>query len=346
MRELRGDSPTHNPGVALEVIESSSSNAGPVSLANESSLSNVGPVSLEIKAAWTRVGLTERDLSTMRRRTSPDTVPPKAEMSSLFAAEAAGPKVGQAACDALAQVVAAPLTGAVVAGVRPLDGGSADIAAQGQIDGLSEALQAVVDPGRIPSAVIQKAVTHLLTPLAAAALGPVGAVVAIFVGNVAGDLTDQVLNTGRDIAAERLAENSIELGGALDDARIGRLAESQPFTEYVGGLLAQPIAAIISEAATPHGERHRTMRAPAACVVVAAYEVDTPGDRSSSTLSDEPPAARIRLVSSAVMYCIPESAVLGRGRASKYQYLRLSNGTIVRRRLDDGRPGPWTRMTG
>lgn len=278
---------------------------------------------------------------------------PSARNGGTFRAKAAGRDVAKAAEKALADVVAVPITDVVMAGVMPLDGGGENLAAGVQIDKISGAMQEVVDPARIPSALVEKAVTHLLThlltPIAAAVFGPVGPVIAIFVGDFAGELTHQVLDAGRDSAGIQFAESAIELTGAFADARIGRLAESQPFSEYVSSLVGQQIVAIIDkDTSTPasHEAERATGRTPAITAIVAAFEVDIPPSRSGSDSSADSTTTRVRPASLAVLTCIPAAAVARQWKSGSHEYLRLTDGTLLRRRIDGDRPGRWIRVDG
>lgn len=214
--------------------------------------------------------------------------------------------VAEAARDTVAQVIALPIAGLVMAVVRPLDGGGTDAAAQEGIDNLTEALEAAEDPARIPAAVVEEAVTHLLAHLATAAFGPAGPIVVIVVRTFVGELTHQALDSGRDNAEVQFAERGIELAGSFADARIGRLAESEPFDEFVSGLLAQGMAAIFGEPADPGaGEDDPAIKAPVAVDEAATFVVQP-------AFTDE--------------------------------HLLLPDGTVVRHCIAGGLTGSWVRV--
>ena len=160
--------------------------------------------------------------------------------------EPRGIDVPQAVRDALADVIAVPITNVVMVNLRSLGNGGKNGAAGERIDTISEGLQALVDPARILSGLVEKAVTHLAAPIAAATFGPIGPVIAIFAGNFAGELTHQALDSDRNVTGIQRAESAIQLTGAFADARIGRLAESESFRDYVSGVTGRQITAIIS----------------------------------------------------------------------------------------------------
>ena len=252
--------------------------------------------------------------------------------------------------DALVNVVTVPITNVVMAGIMPLDSGSENVTAGEQINKVSGMFEAVVDPARIPSALVEKAVTHLLTPIAAAAFGPAGPIIAMFVGNFADELTHQVLDAGRDSAGIQFAESAIELTGAFADAQIGRLAESQPFSEYISGLVSQQIVAIVSgDADAGPSARHKAQSVPgqasAITAVVAVYEVDTLQSRSRPVSSAGSTTMQVRPALFAVLECIPAKSVVERWSWGLYEYLRLADGTLLRRRIGKDRPGRWTWVT-
>jgi hypothetical protein len=251
--------------------------------------------------------------------------------------------ISEAVSSAFADLVATPITKLTMAGIGTLEADGGNEAAGELIDHFSEALQDIVDPARIPVGLVEKTVTHLVSA-ATAALGPIGPVVAIFVGKFAGELTHQVLDADRDPAGIESAENGIELANAFADARISQLAESEPFTEYLTNLLGKPIEAIVSEdasAASSRKKEQKISRRPAITALIAAYEVSVPARESGSGSSDDSATIQLRPVSVAVLECIPDEAVVKRWRSGPHEYLRLSDGTVVKRLALPGRCGPW-----
>jgi hypothetical protein len=247
-----------------------------------------------------------------------------------------------AASQALADLVATPITKVTTASIRTLEGDDGNEAAGELVDHYCEALQNIVDPARIPAGLVEKTVTHLFSA-ATATLGPIGPVVAIFAGKFAGELTRQVLDADRDPAGIESAENAIELTNAFADARVGRLAESEPFAEYLNDLLGKPVEAIVSEdssAAASHKKEREIGRRPAITAIIVAYEVRVPANESGSGSSDDSATIRLRPVSVAVLDCIPTKAVVNRWRSGSYEYLRLSDGTVAKR-FFRGHRGPW-----
>ena len=229
----------------------------------------------------------------------------------------------------------------------PNEGGG-NAATREDIDTISQALAEFVDPAEIPSVLVEKTVTHLATA-AFAPLGPPGLVIAVFVGKLAGELTHQALDAGRNPAAIQRAESAIELADGFADARIGQLAESEPFREYVSGLLSRSIAAIIHEdngVASAHRAERLSDRAPTIAAVVVAYEVETPAITSGSALSGDSTVVSVRPASFAVLECVPAEAVASRWRRGSYEFLRLVDGTLIKRRIDGGAFGPWSWVSG
>jgi hypothetical protein len=283
---------------------------------------------------------------------SPTASPEKTDGSSATSStvpEPPGIDVAEAVRDALADVIAVPITNLVMVNLRSLGDGGKNGAAGERIDTTSEGLQAIVDPARIPSVLVEKAVTHLIAPIAAATFGPIGPVIAIFAGNFAGELTHQALDADRNVTGIQRAEGAIQLTGAFANARIGRLAESESFRDYVSGVTGRQIAAIIghdSGAATGLNGERVTGRPPAITAVVAAYEVDIPGSRSRSTLSADSTTVRIRPASFAVLECIPGEAVFRQWRSGSHEFLRLTDGTVFKRRIGGARPDRWARVSG
>ena len=196
---------------------------------------------------------------------------------------------GRQTGDAAATEIAEPIAD-LVTRMAGLFNGNGDNAPSAEcIDEITGVLQAIEDPARIPSLLIEEAVTHVtrhFTAIILGPFGPAGLVVAIFVGKFAGELTHQALDSGRNPAAIQGAESAIELAGALADARIDRLAESDPFRQYVSGLVSRPIAAIINrdnavslDAASGHTvERMPDRRPPAVTAVIAAELLSRPVD--------------------------------------------------------------------
>jgi hypothetical protein len=267
----------------------------------------------------------------------------KAVGSKELEPTATGIDISEAASNALADLVAQPIIKLTTAGIRTLEGDGGNEAEGELVDHFSEALQDIVDPARIPAGLVEKTVTHLVSA-ATATLGPVGLVVAIFAGKFAGELTHQVLDADQDPAGIESAENAIELADAFADARIGRLAESKPFAEYLNDRLGKEIAAILSEDASAAASRRQEReidRRPAITAIIAAYEVRVPASKSGPESSDDSAAVRLRPVSIAALECIPDEAVVKRWRSGSYEYLRLSDGTLVRRFVSGDHRGPW-----
>jgi hypothetical protein len=230
----------------------------------------------------------------------------------------------------------------------PFDGAGTKAATGEQIDKISEALQDVVDPAKIPSALVGKTLTHLLTPLATTAFGPIGPVITIFIGNFASDFTHQLLDAGLDPTWIEYAESAIELSGAFADARIGCLAESQPFHDYVSSLIGKQIAAVISRdvsTAAGHKTERITSNAPTIMAVVAAYEVDASLSRCGSAASVHSRTLCMRPISFAVLECIPAENVVKRRRKGPHEFLFLADGTCLHRRIDGARPSQWSRIS-
>jgi hypothetical protein len=256
---------------------------------------------------------------------------------------ASGLDINEAASTALADLVATPITKLTMAGIGTLEDGGGNEAAGELVDHFSEALQNIVDPARIPAGLVEKTVTHLVSA-ATATLGPIGPVVAIFAGKFAGELTHQVLDADRDPAGIQSAENAIELADAFADARIGRLAESEPFADYLNDMLGKPIEAIVSEDASAAASRKKereTGKGPAITAIIAAYEVRGPASESDSASPGDSTPVRLRPVSVAVLECIPAKAVVRRWRSDSYEYLLLSDGTVVKRFVFREHSGPW-----
>jgi hypothetical protein len=236
---------------------------------------------------------------------------------------------------------------------RLLNGSGENAPTEG-IDEITEVLQTIVDPARIPSLLAEEAVTHLTRHITAVVLGlfgPAGLVVAVFVGKIAGELTHQALDADRNPNAIRDAESSIDFAGALADAGIDRLGESDPFRQFLSGLVSRPIAAIINrgDATAPDAPaEHRVERAsdrlPIVTVVVAGYHIDAPPVRSGLYSSgNSKPAPSF---SSAVLECVPTEAIASQWRRGSYEFLRLTNGAVIKRRIDSRLPGPWAWVSG
>jgi hypothetical protein len=238
---------------------------------------------------------------------------------------AANQDVQDAARDALADVIAEPITDMAVLGARLVQPGIGNAVAGAEIGNLSEVLMDAADPARLPAEVVEKVATHLTAHVLTPALGPVGLVVAIFAGKFAGELTHQLLGSGQEAPDHQDAVRAVEIVGTFADEDLGRLAESEPFRDYVSDLVGESIVAIL-----PGGQQAPTTRdgqqapatgegkTPTITAVVAVYEVRSPED-------DE--AVQVRPVSSAAWRCIPRKAVANRWRAGSYVYLTLTDGT-------------------
>jgi hypothetical protein len=255
----------------------------------------------------------------------------------------------EAFCDTLAEMVAKPITDWVMLPMRPLEGNGENGATREGIDKTCKGLTLIADPARIPSAVVDKVVAHLTAHLlAATTLGPIGPVVAIFAGKFASELTHQALYGGRDAAGAQAAVDTIELTGAFADAQIGQLAESEPFREYVSGLISKPIAAIIDgdARAVPDQTADEDAGRPATITaVVAAYEVRSPAGGSGSTPRGGPVAVRVRPASFAALACIPKGAVTARFTSVSHEFLLLADGTLVKRRRDGASRRRWVQVS-
>ena len=253
---------------------------------------------------------------------------------------AANPDVEEAARDALAEVIAEPITDLVMCGIRLLE--PSGVAAGDGIDKVSDVVTAIADPARIPAQVAEAVVSHLAAHLLGAAVfGPFGPVVAIYAGKFAGELTHQTLDGGKDTPRAQRAERAvttIEAAAAFTDAQIGRLAESAPFRDYVSDLTGKSIAAILPADDTVTRDisaEPATGQARMVTAAVAAYEVRVP--------EDDPESVGVRPASLAILACILDQAVVGQWVSGMYQYLVLAGGTRIRRRIGrDGDPGPWT----
>ena len=276
---------------------------------------------------------------------------PRIEQVSSPSVKPAGIDLGEAAGDAAATEIAEPIAD-LATRMAGLFNGNGDNAPSAEcIDEITGVLQAIEDPARIPSLLIEEAVTHVtrhFTAIILGPFGPAGLVVAIFVGKFAGELTHQALDSGRNPAAIQGAESAIELAGALADARIDRLAESDPFRQYVSGLVSRPIAAIINrddavslDAASGHTvERVPDRRPPAVTAVIAAHRVRTPPAGAARSPGDSRTAPS---VSFAVLECVPAEAVHSQWRHGSYEFLRLADGTVIKRRIGGLLPGQWVR---
>jgi len=262
-------------------------------------------------------------------------------------AKAAGPDVTEAAIDAVAAVITVPITSAVMAGVTPLGGADINAVAGERVDNICEALQDIVDPARIPSALVSRAVTHLLAPLATASFGPIGPVIAIFAGNFAGEFTHQILDASLDCADIQQAESAIELAGVFTDTSIGRLAESQPFADYVSDLVGRQVAAIIDKRVDPvacHESKPVTRKTGTITAVIAVYEVDASPSRSGSAASSELRTLRVRPASFAILKCIPADTVATQWQEGRYEFMLLADGTTLKRRIDGALSGRWSQV--
>jgi hypothetical protein len=262
--------------------------------------------------------------------------------------------VEQAARKTVANVVAKPITDFVMRSVPSERGGENAAAGEGEgIDNICEWLMAIADPARIPSAVAKKVVAHLTAHLtdhllAATTLGPIGPVVVFFAGEFAGELTHEVFYGGQDAAGAEAAVGTIELADGFADAQIGRLAESGPFREYLGGLISEPIAAIIdgdARAAPDQRADEGTGRPATITAVVAAYEVRSPAGGSGSTARGGPVAVRVRPASFAALACIPKGAVTARFTSVSHEFLLLADGTLVKRRLHGASRRRWVQVS-
>ena len=280
---------------------------------------------------------------------------PYIEQASSPSAEPAGVDLKEAAGDAAASEIAEPVADLALRIVGLFNGNGENAPAAECIDEITGVLQAIEDPARIPSFLIEEAVTHVTRHFFAVVLGPfgpAGLVVAIFVGKLAGELSHQTLDSGRNPTAVQGAESAFELAGALADARVDRLAESDPFRQYVSGLVSRPMAAIINRDgavsldAAPGQQKAERLpdRPPAITAVVAAYRVHAPPAGSGSCSSGDSRTAPP--VSFAVLECVPAEAVVSRWRHGSYEFLRLANGTLIKRRIDGMLPGPWVRVDG
>ena len=260
--------------------------------------------------------------------------------------------VEQAARKTVANVVAKPITDFVMRSVPSERGGENAAAGEGT-DNICEWLMAIADPARIPSAVAKKVAAHLTAHLtdhllAATTLGPIGPVVVFFAGEFAGELTHQVFYGGQGAAGAEAAVGTIELADGFADAQIGRLAESGPFREYLGGLISEPIAAIIdgdARAAPDQRADEGTGRPATITAVVAAYEVRSPAGGSGSTARGGPVAVRVRPASFAALACIPKGAVTARFTSVSHEFLLLADGTLVKRRLDGASRRRWVQVS-
>ena len=252
-------------------------------------------------------------------------------------------------------MVAKPITDFVMRGV-PSERGGVNAAAGEGIDKFCEGLTLIADPARIPSVVAEKVVAHLTAHLLAATTlayplppldlllivfppstpGPIGPIVVFFAGKFASELTHEVVDGGRDAAGAEAAVGTIELVGGFADEQIGRLAESEPFREYLSDLISEPIAAIIggdARAAPDQRADEDTGRPATITAVVAAYEVRSPAGGSGSTERGGPAAVQVRPASFAVLACIPKGAVTARWRSVSHEFLLLADGTLVKCRV-------------
>ena len=256
--------------------------------------------------------------------------------------------VEQAARKAVANVVAKPITDFVMRGV-PSERGGVNAAAGEGIDKFCEGLTLIADPARIPSVVAEKVVAHLTAHLlAATTLGPIGPIVVFFAGKFASELTHEVVDGGRDAAGAEAAVGTIELVGGFADEQIGRLAESEPFREYLSDLISEPIAAIIggdARAAPDQRADEDTGRPATITAVVAAYEVRSPAGGSGSTERGGPAAVQVRPASFAVLACIPKGAVTARWRSVSHEFLLLADGTLVKCRVHGASRGRWVQVS-
>jgi len=229
----------------------------------------------------------------------------------------------------------------------------------------------VVDPAAFASSVVDKAVRHCTAQVLAAPLGPIGVGIAFFAGKFAGELTHQVLDGGGDAAGVQGVERAIELADMAVDARLGRLAESDQFREYVSDLLSKPIIAILpgdTPAAPGQGPDHMPgqasdhMAGQSATIrgVLIAYKVDSPAGRYSDEQQEqlriqqsvdetgvdaEPARPEEAVVSSGgsravrvqpaffPFVCVPEGAVAERRTSTLYQPDTLERENLL---LTDG----------
>lgn len=215
--------------------------------------------------------------------------------------------VEEAARTAVAKVIARPITDLVMRGASLVESGSENAVAGQVIDQFTELLLLIADPARLPSEIAEKLAAQLATHLVASTLGPVGPVVVIFAGKLVGELTHQVLDGSE---GDQDAVRAVEIAGTFADTQIGLLGDSEPFRELISQVVGSSVAAILP------GEG----QVPATTAVVAVYEVRSPPDDSE--------VVRIRPASFTVW--IPEAAVAKRWKSGGYEYLRLTDGTIIR----------------
>jgi hypothetical protein len=153
------------------------------------------------------------------------------------------------------------------------------------------------------------------------------------------------VDTGLDSARIQHAEDAIELVGTFADASIGRLAESQPFADYISDLVGTRIAAIIDtdgDAAANHESEPITSEARTIKAVVAVYEVEVSPNRFGAAATTYPRTVRVRPASLAVLECISAGTVVRRLREGPYEYLLLADGTALRGCIDETR---WSRIS-
>lgn len=188
-----------------------------------------------------------------------------------------GQDIEEAARDAAADVAARAITDVVMRGVSLFVPGSGSVAAGAAIDNLNEVLQDLVDPARLPAEAVGKATFHVVADLLIPSIGPFGIAIAFVVGEFTEDLTHQLLDDGEDTSDVQDAEAGIEVAGVVADGCIGRLAESEPFSEFISGLAARSIAENLpggERASATGGEQELTITA-----VAAVYGVRRPADR-------------------------------------------------------------------
>jgi hypothetical protein len=177
----------------------------------------------------------------------------------------------------------------------------------------SEVLDDFIHPQKLAAKLVEQVVTHVVTPVATAVAGPVaGPVVAVIAGQLAGELTEEVLGGDRQSATTADAVSALlQAYCVLDHQRSGiaDLADNQSFVEFIGGLLAKPLEAVISVGGSDKARRDQereTDQPGWITVFLAVFEVVT----AETAGSDRPvdPKAPLQPLSFAILRCLPARA--------------------------------------
>lgn len=216
---------------------------------------------------------------------------------------------------------------------------------------------------------VDKAVKHVVAQALVAPLGPIGIGIAFFAGKFSGEITGEILECEGE--GLRAVEDAVDMAGIVADASIDQLAESDLCREWFSDLIGKNITAILFEntpAVSAPKVDQMTGQPATITAVLVTYKLDksTGGDKTGpkqlTALSKQwkretedqgdnsvvPPGdSEVRQV-----ICIPEDAVAARWRWLGYgqrfeqgNFLLLTDGTLIKRRIHQGLPCRWERVS-